>query len=64
MKSSTESVIHDAMYQLAQDIYDTHGIRVKDVSFEWLDLGARQQVSDVQVASSTKRIGTKVGQNS
>lgn len=54
-----ESVVHDAFRDLAQTIFDQHGIVVQSVSFEWLDASScdrtRMVVTDISTHTLTKR---------
>jgi hypothetical protein len=43
MKVAIESVVHDAMRQTAQAIWDKHHIFVRDVSFKWLDVSTSSE---------------------
>lgn len=35
---SVESVVHDVMRKVAQNILDQHGICVHDIRFRWIDV--------------------------
>lgn len=55
---AAEKSVHDAMRELAQEIWDKHGIRVDSVYFSWADLSspvmARMMATGVRADTSTR----------
>ena len=55
---AVEKVAHDAMRELAQAIWDKHGVCVHSVRFSWLDVSGigepQLKVTDVVVETLTK----------
>lgn len=42
---STEAVAFEALKRLAQDVYDTHGLRIESVHISWQDLSTTDQAA-------------------
>ena len=55
---AVERAAHDAMRELAQAIWDKHGVCVRSVRFSWVDVSgmgeARLLVTDVEAETLTK----------
>jgi hypothetical protein len=61
-KVAIESVVHDAIRDMAQTISDKHGIRINAANITWMDVSSadapnRYLCSVVQMATST---GTEI----
>ena len=57
VKVSVEVVLHRAVHELAQDLFDTHGITLHDVHIDWLDVSSMsvnaKQVQSVRIISQS-----------
>jgi hypothetical protein len=55
---AVEKAAHDAMRELAQAIWDKHGVCVRSVRFSWVDVSGmgepRLLVTDVEAETLTK----------
>lgn len=55
---AVESIIHNALREAAQIIFDEHKIRVDNVSFSWIDVSEVSRlnfiVDEVEVQTTTK----------
>lgn len=40
---SVERAVHDALCDLAKNIYEQHGIQVNSAFFEWVDVSTHEQ---------------------
>ncbi len=58
---SVEKAVHDAFREMAQTVWDKHGICVKSVAFSWLcisGVGKHDMVlNDVDLETRTKQAG-------
>lgn len=55
---SLEKAVHQALQNIAQELWDKHGLCVKDVRFEWVDVStageAKMFVTSVDAQTMTK----------
>lgn len=55
---SLEKVVHDSMREVAQEIFDKHGICLRTISFSWIDVSTHEKssfhVADVVAETLTK----------
>ena len=56
---AVEKAVHNALRELAQVIFDQHGICLESVNFSWVDVSTtsedRMLVGDVAASTLTKR---------
>ncbi len=53
-----EKVIHDSLRQIAETVWETHGICIKNVHFYWINVSGPDEqrfvLSDIEVETLTK----------
>jgi len=58
---AVEKAVHDAMREIAQTIWDKHGICLRNVNFSWVDVSTQAEPRLIDIVTVTREMAMDAG---